>query len=152
MAKTTGFRRSGGRAARGLGTGKIGFLSYHAPRPKKNAPVRKRDVVEVPRADFEALIRRIENLEDVRAIEEARADPDREELPVEMVVRLLGGKDSRVVVWREHRGLTQRALAEKAGVQQGYLSEIESGKKPGSVDALAKIARALDVQIDDLVG
>jgi DNA-binding Xre family transcriptional regulator len=108
-------------------------------------------VVELLRADYESLLRRIEDLEDVRAIDQARADPDREELPVEMVERLLFGRENPVVVWRQHRGLSQRALAEQAGMQPGYLSEIENGKKPGSVKALAAIARALKVDIEDLI-
>jgi transcriptional regulator with XRE-family HTH domain len=41
-------------------------------------------------------------------------------------------------------------LAEQAAMNPGYLSEIETGRKPGSVKALAKIARVLGVTIEDL--
>jgi DNA-binding XRE family transcriptional regulator len=153
MTKITGFRRSSG-AARIIGTGKRNALTHAPARAKKIAktPRRgKRDMVELPRAEYEAMVRRLEDLEDVRALDEARADPDREELPSEMVGRLLTGEESPLAVWREHRGMTQRALAAKSGVQPGYLSEIESGKKPGSVKALAAIARALDIRIEDLL-
>jgi DNA-binding XRE family transcriptional regulator len=128
------------------------FAAEPRARREDRLPARRSDVVEVPRADYEAMIRRIEDLEDVRALDEARTDPAREELPARLVRRLLSGKESRVALWRAHRGLSQRALAEKAGVQPGYLSEIESGKKPGSVKALAALARALDVEVEDLIG
>lgn len=65
------------------------------------------------------------------------------------VNRLLKG-ESPVRIWREHRQLTLRQLSENAGVPQGYLSEIETGKKPGSLDTMARIARALAVPLDDL--
>jgi transcriptional regulator with XRE-family HTH domain len=47
--------------------------------------------------------------------------------------------------------LSQRALAEKAAVSPGYLNEIESGNRPGSLATMAKIARALDIPVDTLV-
>ncbi|MFH1804450.1 MAG: helix-turn-helix transcriptional regulator [Pseudomonadota bacterium] len=52
---------------------------------------------------------------------------------------------------RDYRGMTQRDLAGKAGIAPGYLSEIESGKKAGSLDAWRKLATALDAPIDALV-
>ena len=109
------------------------------------------DAFTLSREQYKALLARIEDLEDLRDLEAARAAPDREELPVELVKRLLAGKESKVKLWREHRGLTARALADKAGMAPTYLSEIETGKKPGSVDAMAKIARALGVLVDDLI-
>jgi DNA-binding XRE family transcriptional regulator len=36
-----------------------------------------------------------------------------------------------VKLWREKRGLSQRELAEQAGVSSSFLAEIETGKKPG---------------------
>jgi DNA-binding Xre family transcriptional regulator len=54
-------------------------------------------------------------------------------------------------VWREYRGLSLRALAEKAGISAAMLSEIKNGKKEGSVCTLAALARALRLDLDDLV-
>jgi transcriptional regulator with XRE-family HTH domain len=56
-----------------------------------------------------------------------------------------------VRLWREQRGLTLSNLAARAGVAVSYLSEIESGRKPGSVGAFRKLAKALDLGVDDLV-
>jgi transcriptional regulator with XRE-family HTH domain len=63
---------------------------------------------------------------------------------------LLAG-ESPVKVWREKRGRSQRELAAAAGVGAGYLAEIETGRKPGSVVALARLGKALQVQIEDLI-
>jgi len=68
-----------------------------------------------------------------------------------MVDRILGG-ENRIRVWREHRGLTARALAEAAGIAQPFLSQIETGKREGTVDTLRRIAEVLSATIDDLVG
>jgi mRNA interferase RelE/StbE len=56
-----------------------------------------------------------------------------------------------VKVWREYRGLTLRALAEKAQIAPAYLSEIETRKKPGSVKTMAALACALDLEIEALI-
>jgi transcriptional regulator with XRE-family HTH domain len=63
---------------------------------------------------------------------------------------LLDG-ESPVKVWREKRGRSKRELATAAGVSAGYLAEIETGRKPGSAAALARLAEALQVQMEDLI-
>ena len=65
--------------------------------------------------------------------------------------RLISGEESKVKVWREYRGRTLRGLAEKAQIAPAYLSEIETRKKPGSLKAMAALARALDIQIEALI-
>ena len=66
-----------------------------------------------------------------------------------LVDRLLAG-ESAIRIWREHRGLTLTALAEMASVSVSYLSEIESGRKPGSAAAIRAVANALRVPMEDL--
>jgi DNA-binding Xre family transcriptional regulator len=73
-----------------------------------------------------------------------------EHIPAAVVDRLADG-EAPVRVWREHRGLSLRALAAKAGISAAMLSEIENGKKEGSVRTLAALARALGLDLDDLV-
>ncbi|MDR5875713.1 helix-turn-helix transcriptional regulator [Vreelandella gomseomensis] len=53
-------------------------------------------------------------------------------------------------VYREYRGLRAGELAATVGISQGYLSEIETGKKTGSLRVLTRIADALDVELSDL--
>jgi transcriptional regulator with XRE-family HTH domain len=42
-------------------------------------------------------------------------------------------------------------LGEQAGVSSSYLAEIETGKKPGSADALRKLSRVLAIPMENLV-
>ena len=117
----------------------------------------KSETVTLSRAEYEALIERLEEAEDLATVaaaeareavlgkEKARADY----LPIELVRRLSAGEHP-VRVWRDHRGLTREALAAAAGVAPSYLSEIETRRKPGSFGALAKIAAALCISLDDL--
>src|SRR5919198_1977719 len=56
-------------------------------------------------------------------------------------------------VLRRHRELQERSLADiagPAGISQGFLSEVERGRKDVSTERLLKIARALDVTIADV--
>ncbi|MGE5624080.1 MAG: helix-turn-helix domain-containing protein [Bacillota bacterium] len=48
------------------------------------------------------------------------------------------------------RGLTQPALAEKAGIEQSYLSKLENGRSKPSEDVLARLAQALEVKAEAL--
>jgi transcriptional regulator with XRE-family HTH domain len=47
--------------------------------------------------------------------------------------------------------MSQDALAKRAGITQGYLSEIEIGRKSGDIRTLRKLADALKVSLDNLV-
>jgi hypothetical protein len=116
------------------------------------------DTVTMTRAEYEALVEAIEDAEDrahlavqeerdrLLGVEAARAGA----LPAELVRRLLDG-ESPVRIWREHRRLTLGDLADRAGIAPSYVSEIETGRKPGSAAALAKLAKVLGVHLDDLV-
>ena len=118
---------------------------------------KEHETVTLTRAEYEALIERIEDAEDKAFLdsiearerelgkEAARADY----LPAELVRRLIDGEHP-VRVWRAHRGLTREALATTAGIAPSYLTEIETRRKRGSFGALAKIAAALHISLDDL--
>jgi DNA-binding Xre family transcriptional regulator len=117
----------------------------------------KSATVTLSRGRYDALLRRVEDAEDRAAVaaQEAREEvlgktaARADHLPVELVRRLIAG-ESPVRIWREHRRMTGKALAEAAGITASYLSEIENGRKPGSFDAMARIARALAVRMEDL--
>lgn len=105
----------------------------------------------VSRAEYDKLRARIEDLEDLLRMGEVQARTRPEDyLPVDLVKRHIAGEHP-VRIWREQRGLTVSALAKKADVPQGYLSEIENGKKRGSVAAFRALSKALDIPIDNLV-
>jgi DNA-binding XRE family transcriptional regulator len=107
----------------------------------------------IPYDDYQRLLEDIEMLQDVRAYDEAqRALADGEELvPSEVTYAILDGAKP-VRVWREYRGLTQQQLAGAAGISVPYLSQIESGKRMGSAEVLAAIARELRLSLDDILG
>jgi hypothetical protein len=111
------------------------------------------ETVTLRRADYHALLEALEDAADIALLREAEAAVQRGEselLPIEMIERLLAG-ESPVRAWRAHRGMSAHELARLAKLAPSYLSEIETGKKPGSFDAMARVARALGVAMEDLV-
>lgn len=127
-------------------TGKVKPLN--APRPARlETTMGTTDVVVVPRARYEEIE---EMLEDRASLATFHRTRDEESFPIGVANRLMDG-ESPVRVFREYRGLKAMALAAMIGKSRGYLSEIECGKKPGSVAVLRQIADALEVDLDNLV-
>lgn len=151
--KTKGFSKPSGRSpVPHIGSIKAKKLSSTAYRVIARS-VRKRaraEVVEIPVDEYVMLRSRLEDLEDSRdlAATAKNAKPG-DYLSAAMMDRILDGEHP-VRVWREHRGLSARALAGLAGMPVSYLSEIENRKKPGSIDAYRALAEALDLAIDDI--
>ncbi len=110
-------------------------------------------LVLVPEAEYAHLVEAREMIDDVAAFDRAtrKLKSGEEELvPSAVVKRLLAG-DNPVRVWRRHRGLSVKALADKAGLAQPYISQVETGRRDGTVATLKKIAKELGVALDDLV-
>ena len=107
----------------------------------------------IPYEEYQRLVEEAEMLQDVRAYDDGKkAIAEGEELiPSEVTYAILDGGNP-VRVWREHRGLTQQQLAEGVGISVPYLSQIESGKRGGSAEVLAAIAKELGLSLDDIVG
>jgi transcriptional regulator with XRE-family HTH domain len=57
----------------------------------------------------------------------------------------------RLRLLRQQRGLTQEALAEKAGVSVDAVTRIESGRRSPRLDTLERLAAALAVNLQELV-
>lgn len=108
-----------------------------------------KDLVTIPREEYERLRQAAEDLEDVLAFDEAMANR-REGVPSEFVDRILEGENP-VRAFRDWRGLSATELGRRAGVHPVTVHEIETGKKRGSVDTLKRLAEALGVLVDDLV-
>src|SRR5258707_12868670 len=53
---------------------------------------------------------------------------------------------------RKHRGLPQMELAQRAGLRQGYIADIEAGKKKGSAASFKAISAARDWPFHASVG
>ena len=90
-----------------------------------------------------------EGLSDEEHYDRAIADKG-ESFPIELVDQLLAG-ESPISVYRNYRGMTQKALAAAADINAVYLSQIETGKRTGSAKTLAALAKALQVTVDDLL-
>ena len=106
----------------------------------------------IPYADYRHFLELLEDEVDARVIGEFHEayTAGREFLvPDEIVRRELAGESS-IKLWREHRGLTQQELATRAGISKPYLSQIETGKRQGTVETLSAIAHSLDVPLDVL--
>lgn len=111
------------------------------------------DTVTLSRADFEAMAEALEDAADIEDIRQARERilrGEEELLPFELVEQILDGMHP-VKAFRQYRGFSQRALAKECDISPSYLSEIESGRKPGSVDAMVKLSKTLRVPLENLL-
>ncbi|MGU9981434.1 helix-turn-helix domain-containing protein [Phreatobacter sp. HK31-P] len=109
------------------------------------------EMVVIPRAEYDALVARIADLDEDEAdvaVYDARkaelAAGEAEALPERVTQHLRYGHSllRSVRLWREVR---QVDLAKQARVSQGFVSDIENGKKAGDPDTMARIAAVLDV-------
>jgi DNA-binding XRE family transcriptional regulator len=102
----------------------------------------------IPYEMFGQLLEDSEMLADLKAYDQAKAREE-ESFPADIVYRIKLEGANPLKVWREYRGLTQEQLAEAVGgVSRGHISEIESGKKIGSLKVLTAIAAALNIDVD----
>ncbi|WP_298267366.1 helix-turn-helix transcriptional regulator [Geobacter sp.] len=102
--------------------------------------------------DYQYFLELLEDEADARAVaefHEAYTAGREFMVPEEIVRRELAG-ESPIKLWREYRGLTQQELANRAGISKPYLSQIETGKRQGTVETLSAIARSLEVPLDVL--
>lgn len=107
----------------------------------------------IPLAVYEKLIEMIEDAQDVadaKAIEERIARGEGEYMPASVVNVILDG-ESPVKVYREYRKKTQAELAAEAGLSVDMIKKIESGKSDGSLKSLKAIAKALKVDLEDII-
>ena len=110
------------------------------------------ETVTIPKAEYERLLAMEEDYEDFRAalaVETRIAEGTEELVPAPVADRLIDG-ESPLRVWREHRGLSQSALARASGVNRVQIVEIEAGRNAGSIRTLRRLADALGVALDDI--
>ena len=108
----------------------------------------------IPVDAYRQLLEQAEDAQDIRAADKAMREIENGEdeiIPGSVVDALINGSKHPLRIWREYRDLTQDALAEKVEVGKSYISQIETGRREGSVSVYRKIAKALQVDIDDLV-
>ena len=113
---------------------------------------RGKEFAVIPVEDLRRLMDNAEMLADVRAYDAAKGRLDRGEdelIPLEITERRLAG-ESPVKIWRDHRALTQEALAKVSKVSRGMIAAIEAGHKTGGIATLKKLAAGLKVDLENL--
>ena len=114
------------------------------------------EVAILSRKDYEALAAKAreadENFGTARLVARARKEitAGMPLIPKEVVDRIAGGANT-LRVFREWRGKTQSYLSHKTNIGQGYISDLESGRRKGTTAALKKIADVLKVPLDLIV-
>jgi DNA-binding XRE family transcriptional regulator len=103
------------------------------------------ELVVLPRRDYEDLVDALA----ARKVEAALA-AGREELLTAEETAALVAAPTPLAFWRKKRGKTQAQLAAEIGVSQNFLSDLERGKAKGDVTLYGKLARFLELSIDDL--
>jgi hypothetical protein len=120
------------------------------------------EVAILPRKEYERLVAKADEADEdagtarivARAKEEIGAGGVL--LPKDVADRLADGENPVRVLreWRERDtpgGMTQMYLSLKTGLSQGYISDIETGRRVGTAAALRVIADVLGVPLDLLV-
>ncbi len=111
------------------------------------------ELVVLPRAEYEALVERAdheaEDAEDVAIYDARKAElaAGGVVLPPEVSAAMLRG-DSRLKAIRGWRNETQLHLSFTTGIGQGYLSDLENGRRSGTPETIAKLAQALNVPVE----
>jgi len=114
------------------------------------------EVAILPRKDYEALVARAAEADEdkgtARLVKLGRdaVAAGAPLLPKHVVDRLANGENP-VRVLREWRGKPQEYISFKTDLSQGYISDLETGRRNGTTAALRLIADVLSVPLDLLV-
>lgn len=108
------------------------------------------ELVILARADYDALVRAAEEAEedaaDAAMYDRRKADADgARQLPAEVSDLILKG-DRAVRAWRKYRKMSQTDLAEATGLAQGFVSDLEKGRRAVTEATAAKLAEALSAE------
>ncbi len=122
-----------------------------------NKPVHTRtpsgeEIVILPAEDYVRLLEMAEDARDL-AIAEAALENLRSgkaELLTQTEVREFLAAPTPLSFWRKRRDLTQAALAERVGISQAYLAQIERGKWVGDIQLYRRLAGALRLEMEDI--
>ena len=112
------------------------------------------DIVILSRKEYDQLIAAAnEDARDAETLRRsiARVKSGEEETFTSAEVDAFLAAKTPLAFFRKKRGMNQHDLAKRTGITQGYLSEIEIGRKSGDVRTLRKLADALKVSLDSLV-
>ena len=115
---------------------------------------RKPAFAVLPYDEYAALREMADDAADAAALvrfAKRHARGDEATVPVEVIDRIMSGV-SPLKVWREHRGQTATQLAAAVAITPAHVSKLESGKGEPSVALLRRLSKALQVDIELLLG
>ena len=113
----------------------------------------KGEMATLPRAEYERLkklaLEADEDAGTARVVARAKTEiaDGTTLLPMEVVNRI-ANEENVIRVLREFREFSQAEFVAKVGITQGYLSDLETGKRKGPLELHQRIARALGVPLD----
>ncbi|KMO13924.1 helix-turn-helix transcriptional regulator [Methylobacterium platani] len=110
-------------------------------------------IVILPEAEFERLHDLAEEAADARVLAASltRLQAGDEELLNGDDLDALRAAPTPLAFWRGRRGLSAAALARQADLPEEHVSAVERGESIGDVQLYRRLARALGVEIEDLV-
>jgi hypothetical protein len=116
----------------------------------------KGQVAILPRKEYEALVAKAKEADEdagtARLVARGRKEiaAGAPLIPMAVADRIANGENPIRVI-REWQDITQLYLSMKTNIGQGYISDLENGRRKGTTAALKEIARVLKVPIDVLV-
>jgi hypothetical protein len=116
----------------------------------------KGEVAILPRKEYEALVAKAKESDEdagtARLVARGRKEiaAGAPLIPMAVADRIANGENPIRVI-REWQDITQLYLSMKTNIGQGYISDLENGRRKGTTAALKEIARVLKVPIDVLV-
>ena len=111
------------------------------------------EVAILPRKEYEALVAKAAEAEEdigtARLVARARRDiaAGAPLIPKSVVDRIASGENALRAL-REWRDVTQLHLSFKTDIGQGYISDLENGRRKGTAAAWKRIAQVLNVPLD----
>lgn len=106
------------------------------------------DMVLLSRQEYERLTADAEDIGDIALADEAIGGPC---ITHEDVEAIFAGQLHPLTAWRKAAGLSQDELARKSRTRQATISDIENGKLDPRLSTIVAIARALDVEVENLI-
>lgn len=99
------------------------------------------EMVVLPKADYDEMISALDNdaedAADVAIYDARKVELETDgALPADVSIAILRG-DNRIKALRQSRGMTQQQLAAKTGLGQGFMSDLENGRR-NVTDAVAE--------------
>jgi ribosome-binding protein aMBF1 (putative translation factor) len=99
---------------------------------------------------YQEIQEKLEEFEDINSYL-AFKEKGGETFPVELVDALINSQESKIRIIRRYRGYSLSELAAKAEITESYLSQIENGKRTGTIELYKQLSNILNIEIDFLV-